>query len=256
MSVKLSALVITRNESRNIERCVRSLGFADEIVVVDAHSDDDTARIAEREGARVVTNAWPGFARQREFALEHATGDWVLACDADEEVTPELAEEIRDVIARDDNTGYRVQRTNQYLGRWIKHGPWTRDFVLRLFRTGAASVTPQSVHEGYTVEGPVGTLRHRLNHYTHPTLSESVDRLNRYTSLEAHDRVDRRRVGVFDPLIPPVGVFFKYYFLKGCWREGVHGFLLAVVTAMYKSVLYIKIYFLQRGHLDTTQRRP
>ncbi len=242
----VSALVIAQDAAAQIDRCVASLSFADEIVVVDGGSVDGTAGRARAHGARVIANPWPGFAAQRRFALQQARHAWVFACDADEEVTAELAAAIRRVV--DGNTGaagYRVHRRNQFLGVWVDRGPWTDDWQLRLARRDAVRVTDAAVHEGYLVNGPVAKLDPPLNHYTHPTIAESVRRMNVYTSLEAPGRARRRRVGVLDPLVAPAGVFFNYYVLKGCWRAGVRGYLLAATTAMYKSVLYVKTRALQ-----------
>ncbi len=222
------------------------------MIVVDGGSVDDTAAIARAHGARVVENPWPGFAAQRRFALAQARHAWVFACDADEEVTRELAAAIRAVVdgAPEGTTvyaGYRVRRRNQFLGRWVEVGPWVEDDQLRLARRGAVHVTDASVHEGYAVEGSVGSLAPPLCHYTHPTISESVRRMNLYTSLEARDRAGRRAVGVLDPVLAPAGVFLNYYVAKGCWRAGANGFILAATTAMYKSVLYVKTRALQRA---------
>ena len=247
MKVPLSAVVLTRNNAPIVARCLRSLSFASEIVVVDAESVDGTAAIAHSEGARVIERAWPGFAEQRRFALAQAQHDWVLVCDSDEEVTPELAREIESRLSGSANAvGYRVQRRNQFLGKWMDVGPWARDTQLRLFRRDAVRVAGGSVHESYAVEGEVATLSSPLNHYTHATIAESVQRLNTYTSLEARDRSARRRIRALDPLLLPPGVFFKYYVSKGCWRAGVEGFLLAAITAMYKSVLYVKMRAIQQ----------
>ena len=132
------------------------------------------------------------------------------------------------------------------MGAWVDRGPWTDDWQLRLARRDAVRVTEASVHEGYVVDGAVGELQPPLNHYTHSSLSESIRRMNVYTSLEAPDRARRRRVGALDALVAPAGVFFNYYVAKSCWRAGVRGYLLAATTAMYKSVLYIKTRELQR----------
>jgi glycosyltransferase involved in cell wall biosynthesis len=243
----LSAVVLTRNEEKNIERCLRSVQFADEIVVVDAFSEDVTAHLAGGLGARVVQREWPGFSEQREFAIEQARGDWILMIDADEEVSEALAAEIQNVLARKSGeVGFRIPRKNQFLGKWIDHGPWSSDFQTRLFEKGRAQIARRPVHEGVHIDGTLGTLRNPLNHYTHQTLVESIDRLNRYTSLEATERVSRRTIRVFDIVVPPVGVFLRYYVVGGCWKAGMHGFLLAATTAMYKSVLYTKIFLLQR----------
>ncbi len=248
MSVPVSAVVLTQDNAAIVARCVRSLSFADEIVVVDAESTDDTARIARALGARVAEHAWSGFAAQRRFALAQARHDWVFVCDSDEEVTPELAREVVAAAnANDAPAGFRVRRRNQFLGRWMDSGPWARDTQLRLFRKDRVRVAEVSVHESYFVDGRVAVLGAFLNHYTHATLADSVQRLNRYTTLEARDRAARRPVRALDPVLLPAGAFFNYYVAKGCWRAGVEGFLLAATTAMYRAVLYVKIRAIQQG---------
>jgi glycosyltransferase involved in cell wall biosynthesis len=250
MDVPLSAVVLTQNVASRVARCLEALAFADEIVVVDACSDDGTDAVARDLGARVVQNPWPGFAAQRRFGIEHARGDWVFMCDSDEVATPELAAEMRAVVDgawSGTPDGFRIRRRNHYLGRPIRHGPWAGDTQLRLFRRGAGSVTDQSVHEGVVVDGPAGVLDAPLDHYTHDSLFDSVERINRYTTLEARDRAGRRRVGTLDPLLPPVGVFLNYFVRRGGWRDGMAGFMLAVTTAMYKALLYVKIRVIQRG---------
>lgn len=245
--IKLSAVVVAQDVASIIAGCVKSLSFADEIVVVDANSEDGTPDIARRHGARVVSRAWAGFAAQKQFAIDEARGDWVFLCDSDEEVPDALAREVRGVVeSRSPAAGYRVKRKSQFLGEWMLHGPWTNDSVVRLFQKDKGRVADKSVHEGIIVDGEVRGLINELYHYTHPTLTDSIKRLNRYTTLEARDRVGRRKIRLVDPFLPPAGIFFKYYFIKGCWKAGVHGLLLSAVTAMYKSVLYVKIYFLQR----------
>jgi len=243
----LSAVVIAQDNADTIGRCVRSLSFADEVVVVDAGSDDGTPEIAREAGARVVTNPWPGFAAQRRFAIEQATGDWVLSVDSDEEVSEELAREIPAAIASAGAVcGFWLPRRNQFLGRWMDHGPWSGDRVLRLFRRDRGAVTDRRVHEGIDVDGETAALSAPILHYAHRTIGESVRRLDRYTTLEARDRAGRRRIRIVDVFVPPAGVFVKYYLVKGSWRDGVHGLVLSAITAMYKSVLYVKIYLLQR----------
>jgi len=245
----VSGVVIAQDAADSVARCIHGLSFADEVVVVDGGSADETVAVARSLGARVVVNPWPGFAAQRRFALAQAGHAWVFACDADEEVTPVLGEAIRAAVASTADPaapdGYRVRRRNQFLGAWIDAGPWAHDFQVRLVRRDAVQVTEASVHEGYRVDGEVATLEPPLNHYTHPTLSDCVRRMNSYTTLEAEDRRTRRRVHALDPLVLPVGVFLNYYLVKGCWRAGVRGFLLAATTAMYRSILYVKLRLLQ-----------
>lgn len=237
----VTCLVLAQNCAGILPRCIRSLSFADDIVVVDGGSRDDTGDVARQLGARVIVNPWPGFAEQRRFALEHVKHEWAFFCDSDEEVSQELASGMKAAIEANTARAYRVTRRSQFLGAWMDVGPWAHDTPLRLFRAADARVTEASVHEGIHVDGPVGLIAAPLFHYTHTTLSGSIDRLNRYTTLEAHDRVARRRITALDPLISPIGVFLKYYVVKGCWRAGMRGYLLACITAIYKMVLYVKI---------------
>jgi glycosyltransferase involved in cell wall biosynthesis len=243
----LSVVVVAENEEKNIGRALASVQFADEIVVVDGFSEDGTADIAWQHGARVIERKWDGFATQKQFAIDAARGEWILLVDADEEATVELGEEILALLAANpEASGYRVHRRNQFLGRWIDHGPWTKDAPVRLFRKDKGEIARRPVHEGVQLDGFAGALRSPLNHYTHQTLSESIGRMNTYTTLEAEERRSRRRIGVIDILFLPVGVFLSYYVRNGGWRMGVHGFLLAATTAMYRAVLYVKIFLLQR----------
>jgi glycosyltransferase involved in cell wall biosynthesis len=247
----VTCLVLAQNCAPVLARCLHSLSFADDLLVIDGGSRDDTVAVARALGARVVVNPWPGFAAQRRFALSQARHEWVFFCDSDEEVSPELDAEIRIVLARARGAGapngYKVPRRSQFLGAWMDVGPWALDTPLRLFRAAGARVTEASVHEGIQVDGPVALLASPLFHYTHTTLAESISRLNRYTTLEARDRVERRRVSMLDPLFSPAGVFLKYYVVRGCWRAGMRGYLLACTTAIYKMVLYVKIRELQSG---------
>jgi len=243
--LRVTCLVLAQNSASIIARCIRSLAFADDVLVIDGGSRDDTVNIARTCGARVIVNPWPGYGGQRRFALEHVKHEWAFFCDSDEEVSPELAFEISAAMERagDANAprAYRVPRRSQFLGAWMDVGPWAQDTPLRLFRAADARVTEASVHEGIHVDGFVGTLASPLFHYTHTTLAESIRRLNLYTTLEARDRASRRRIHPLDPLVSPLGVFLKYYLVRGCWRAGMRGYLLACTTAIYKMVLYVKI---------------
>jgi glycosyltransferase involved in cell wall biosynthesis len=196
LTAKLSAVIVTQNEEKNIGRCLGSLKFADEIVVVDAFSEDRTVEIARAFGARVVSRKWDGFATQKQFAIGEAGGEWVLLVDSDEAVSGELAGEIRAVVAKDDArpAGFRIRRSNYFLGEPMPFGPWGKDYTLRLFRKTRGAIDARPVHEGVRVDGEVGTLEGPLFHYTHQTLSESFRRLDRYTTLEAVERAGRRPI--------------------------------------------------------------
>jgi glycosyltransferase involved in cell wall biosynthesis len=247
----LSIILIAQNESARIAACLESVRWADEIVVVDGGSADDTVAIARRYTDRVFVNPWPGYAAQKQFSLDHATREWVFSLDADETVTPELRAEIESLLAGSPaHDGYTVPRLSSFLGHTMRHGGWYPDRQLRLFRRARGRLSERRVHEGFLVDGSVGRLGNDLLHETHPTLTDSLARVNRYTSLDALDRASRRRVGVLDLLLRPPVTFIKKYVAQAGFLDGMPGLVLAVMSAISKFSLYAKTWELQRGRLD------
>ena len=244
-SPALSVIVITKNEASQIQECLRSVSFADEVVVVDAGSTDGTVALAEGLGARVVvTQDWPGFGPQKNRALAQARGRWVLSLDADERVGAELAARIRDVVAsdRDAPAGYEISRLSSFCGQWMRHGDWYPDRVVRLFRREAARFSDDLVHERLLVEGPVGRLSGELFHHTMRDLDDALDKLNRYSSGRA---VDKLRAGARGGLATALGhaawAFARAYLLRlGC-LDGRLGFVLAVYIAEGTYYRYLKM---------------
>src|ERR1700730_3751237 len=186
---RLSAIIIAKNEARNIGACLDSLAFCDERIVVDGDSDDGTPEIARARGARVARAAWHGFGAQKNFALSLASGDWVLSIDADERVTPALARAIEDAIGRHGVDGYQMPRRSSFLGREMRHSGWSPDYVLRLFRRGRARFSDDLVHERVICDGQVGRFAEALLHYPVTRLEDAVGRMDRYSSRR------RRNVG-------------------------------------------------------------
>jgi glycosyltransferase involved in cell wall biosynthesis len=184
---RLSLIVITKNEEAAIARCLRSANFADEIVVVDHGSTDKTAEIARAQGARVsVTPDWPGFGSQKNRALGHATGDWVLSLDADEWIEAALADEIRAAIARADAAdGYEIPRRSRFCGKIVRHGDWRGDRVLRLFRRGRGRFSDDHVHERVIVEGRIERLSSPLEHDSITDPADAADKIDRYATAAA-----------------------------------------------------------------------
>lgn len=241
---KISVIIITQDEEQNIADCLQSCSWADEIIVVDGGSEDKTIKIAREFTKRIYSNPWPGFASQKRFALAKATMPWVLNIDSDERVTPELRDEILALLAVQDNSyaGYYIPRLSTFLGKFIYNSGWYPGYQLRLFRREKTDVIEKAVHEGFFVQGEIGYLKNHFLHYTHEKLAESFARLNRYSSLEAGDRMQNNKVRWWDFITHPLSAFFnKFVALKG-YRDGMHGFLLAVVTAMVKMALYMKIW--------------
>ena len=191
--LSLSVVIITMNEEANLARTLQSVAWADEIVVVDSGSTDRTREIAESFHAKFFVEEWKGFAAQKNFALEKASGDWVLSLDADEEVEPALADEIRSTLAANPSAaGFWIPRKNFFLGRWIRHGGFYPDPKLRLFRRGAGQFEDRLVHEDVQVSGPTAKLKNHLLHHAYPTLESYLEHMNRYSSLGAEMAVARR----------------------------------------------------------------
>jgi glycosyltransferase involved in cell wall biosynthesis len=252
--ITLSVTLITRNESRHIAACLKSVAFADEWVVVDSGSTDDTREIAASLGARVVkTEGWPGFGVQKNRALELARGRWVLSIDADERVSEALAARIQAVIKSEQAAdGYELSRVSRFCGQWIRHGDWYPDRVLRLFRRESGRFTDDLVHERLKVNGRVERLAGDLLHDTMPTLDDALDKMNRYSSGRALDKVAAGRTGGLGAaLAHGLWAFVRCYGLKRGFLDGRLGFVLAVYVAEGTYYRYLKM-----GLLTQQARNP
>ncbi len=246
---RISCIIITRDEATNIRRCLDSVSWADEIVVVDSGSTDDTKKIASEFTDRIFDLKWEGFGPTKEFARTQAREEWILSVDADEEVSDELKGEIRRMVdSTDPADGYLIPRRSNFLGRWIRHGGWYPDLVLRLFRKDSGRFTLSMVHEEVQVRGRIGRLKNDLLHHTDPDFDHYLAKLNRYTSLDA--------VGLFDAggksrlrditLRPPV-VFVKMYLVKAGFLDGIHGLILALASAFHVFSKYVKLWHLGKS---------
>jgi len=235
---KLSVVVITHNEERNIERCLRSAQWADEVVVVDAMSTDKTVEICSRMKVEVSLRPWTGYAPQKQYAVSLAKHPWILLLDADEEVTPELRDEIRGVLASDlPAGGYQIARKSYFLGQWMKHGGWYPGYQLRLFQKKLGSISQRPVHEGVELQGEAPKLSNPLNHFTYYSLSQYLAKLNDYTSLDVINRLERtrnRRIRWYHLFLNPASVFLRMYVVLSGFRDGFRGFLLAAYSSLYK----------------------
>lgn len=230
---RLSAILITRDEQADLPDCLASLGFCDEIVVVDNGSSDATVEIARAAGAVVrVTDDWPGFGPQKQRALDLATGDFVLSIDADERIPPALAAEIRAAIARGDRDGWRINRRSSFLGRFLLHGGWYPDRILRLARREAARFTPDRVHERLEVTGAFGDLGEDMIHHSYRTIDEVLDKGRRYALASAAERRARgKRGGLGAAILRGAWAFLRHYLLKRGFLDGAHGFVAAASKA-------------------------
>ncbi len=247
---RVSAVVITKNEGRNVERCLRSLApVADEIVVVDDFSTDDTAAICERFGARVVRQAWLGFGPQKNFANGLATNEWILSLDADEALDPFLQRALMEAKARGLHGVYEVSRLNFYFGTSVRHGLEYPDRKIRLFPRSAARWNGRLVHEGLELSGrpPVARLDGHMLHYTHSCFEDHFAKANRYSTLAAREAYARGvRPSAARILLGPIVTFFRAYVLKRGFLDGAVGVVLAADHALAAFLKHAKIWELHR----------
>ena len=241
---KLSGTIITLNEEPKIARAIESMRCCDEIVVVDSGSTDRTRAIASRLGARVIEQPWLGYAGQKNFAAAQASFDWILSLDADEALSEALEAEIwewKQQGAASEYAAYSAPRMAQYLGRWIRHGGWFPDRKVRLYHRAKAGWTGEYVHESVNVEGAVGSLAEKILHFTCDSLSEHLRTLDRYTTLAAQEVAARERSASLPRLaFAPPWTFLRTYILRRGFLDGVPGFTIAWIAALYTFLKYAK----------------
>jgi glycosyltransferase involved in cell wall biosynthesis len=246
--MSLSVVIITKNEEAGIRHCLESVKWVDEIVVLDSGSTDATVRICREYTQHVHETDWPGFGPQKNRALTLATGDWVLSLDADEWVTPDLREEVLNVISRPEGVvAFRIPRLSSFCGRFMRHSGWWPDYVTRLFRRGAARFSDDVVHERVIAEGKTGTLRQPIMHETFVDLDELLQKMNNYSSLAARGMRDGgRKAGLAGAVLRGLWAFIRTYFLRGGFLDGREGFMLAVATAEGTYYRYAKLMLLDK----------
>ena len=245
---KLSVTIITKNESADIAAALESVAWADEVVVVDAESTDDTAAIAGRHGARVVVRVWPGYVDQKNYAASIASHDWILSLDADERVTPALAAEIQRVMGGSPReAAFRIPRVTFHLGAWIRTTDWYPDFQTRLYDRRSAHWTGEYVHEAVAVRGEMGQLHGELQHYAYRDISDHLETIDRYTTLAALQMYESgRRAGIADLALHPLFAFLRNYIVRGGIRDGARGFLISRMNAYYVFLKFAKLWELER----------
>jgi glycosyltransferase involved in cell wall biosynthesis len=245
----LSVVVITKNESAHIEKALASVAWADERLVVDAESTDDTVAKAERAGARAVVRPWPGYSEQKNAGAALAAHDWILSLDADERISDQLAQDIRSVLASEPACrGYRMPRVTWYLGRWIRSTDWFPDHQLRLYDRRAGGWVPRRVHESVRVEGTTGALPGEIQHYAYRDLSHHLRTIDRYTTLAAEQMLaDGRRTSALGLLVYPPAAFLRNFLLRGGIRDGAVGLVVSTMNAYYVFLKFAKLWERQRA---------
>jgi glycosyltransferase involved in cell wall biosynthesis len=242
--LKVSVTVITRNEAANIAEALASVAWADELIVIDSMSTDDTVAIARQHTERVIVREWPGYVSQKNYAASIASHDWILSLDADERVTPALAEEIKSTLdGPPSHAGYHIPRATWHLGRWIRTTDWYPDYQLRFYNRQNAEWTGRYVHEAVTVRGSVGRLRGELHHFAYRDVAEHLETIDRYTTYAAQQMKENGQRSGFLRLVghPPLA-FLRNYLLRGGFRDGVPGFLISAMNAYYVFLKFAKLY--------------
>ncbi len=242
---KISVTIITGNEEDNIRECLESVKWADEIIVVDSESSDKTVEIAKEYTDKVFIHKWEGYASQKNYALNLATNDWILSIDADERVTPGLAEEMLN-SSLDEHNGYKIRRENYFIGKKITGCGWGNDYQVRLFKKNKTRLSDRLVHEGFIVVGSVAKLQNSLIHYSYRNLKDGFSKINEYSTLEANEKVTRKNVTGFRVVFFPVWAFLQHYFVRKGYKDGKHGLMVSLMHAMTKLQVYMKIWEIKK----------
>lgn len=243
---RLSVVIITRNEIANMARCLHSVAFADEVVVLDQASTDGTGEFAREKGARVTVHAdWPGFGIQKQRAVALATGDWILSLDADEVVTEALRHDILLAMAAPDKRAWMMPRRTLFCGSWIRHCGWTPDHVLRLFPSGQAQFTDDLVHERLETKLPIAHMKGPLLHYSYPSPEQYWRKLSTYSQMWAAQRFERgQRSGPVRALLSGLFAFIKSYVLRAGFLDGWAGFHVCLMQAQSAHGKHFTLYWM------------
>lgn len=248
--IKLSVILITYNAAAHLEKCLASVAWADEIIVLDSGSQDATLEICRKYTKKVyLSEDWQGFGVQKNRVLSYAQGEWVLSLDADEVISEKLQFEIQKVIQSTEFTAFKISRLSRLMGRWIQHSGWQPDYVIRLFRRECAQFSDDLVHEKLEVQrGKVGTLHSPILHYAYDSIEQLLEKTNRYSSDSAKMLCTRgKRSGLNKAIFHGVWAFLRTYLLRRGFLDGQEGFLIAVAQAEVAFYRYIKLSYLQKN---------
>ncbi len=246
--MSLSVAILTYNSEGKIEEVIRSVeGIADEVVALDSGSRDRTLDILKSYGVKVYYREFDNFVNQKNYLLSLATKDWVLFLDDDEVLTPELASSIAEELKSPSYDGYYLNRLTNYLGRWIRHA-WYPDWQLRLAKREKCSWVGSEVHESLKVKGRIGYLKGELLHYSYSSVSDHLQKIDRYSTLFAQGALKRgKRFSLLKLLTSPAGAFLRRYILKRGFLDGFEGFVISVMASYYTFLKYLKLWELERS---------
>ncbi len=240
----LAVVIITKNEAINITECIKSAGFANEVIVLDSGSNDDTVGLAKKAGAKVRETDWHGFGFQKNRAIKLARSDWIFVLDADERISPELAKEILVSIEKNDIMVFEVPRRSFFVSKFINHSGWQPDFTKRLFKNGVARFSDHNVHEHLVTESPCGRLTSPIIHYSYRDFETVLAKINHYSSAGAQDaKRQGKKGGLRKAIAHGLWAFIRTYFIKVGFMDGREGFMLAIANAETTYYRYLKLFY-------------
>jgi len=237
---KISTVIITGNEENNIKDCLKSVHWADEIILVDSESKDKTVKIANEFTDKVFIHKWEGYSSQKTYALSLAKNDWILSIDADERVSEDLAKEILETDL-DKYNGYFIKRDNYFLGKLIRGCGWGNDMQLRLFKKSETKLSERMVHEKFIVNGSVSKLKNNFSHYSYSNFKDAFIKINNYSSLEANEKVDKKSVNIFTLLFSPPIHFLHHLIIRKGFLDGIYGVIISYMHMITKLQVLLKI---------------
>ncbi len=251
--MKLSVGIITYNEDRIIAKTLKAVtDIADEIVIVDSYSQDNTVDIAKSFGAKVYTEKWKGFGPQKNSVIDKCTGDWILLIDADEVISHELAEKIKLIINRQNQYSvYKINRCCVCFGKLLKHGGWSNQYAVRLWRRGLVTLDDKPVHEGFITDGKAEKIKEIIYHHTYLTIQDYINRVSKYSSLGAGMYyAKRKKTGKVKIILGPLFAFINMYFFRLGFLDGLEGFVIAYATSFANMVKYFKLREIYRSDVN------
>ncbi len=247
--MKITAIIPTLNEEENIEQAIKSVGFADEIIVIDSYSTDATISLAKKHKVTLIQRVFDDYSSQKNFAISKAKHPWIYVLDADERVTPELRKEILETVKNpNDYVGFDVYRTFYFAGKKLKYSGYQHDKVIRLFKKDSCKYNGKIVHERIEADGKVGVLNNKLEHYTYRNFDHFIYKLNRYAALKAQLLYDKnRKANLFHFILKPPFKFFIHYVVRLGFLDGFPGFVISVVLSYGVLTRYIKLWLLKHN---------
>jgi glycosyltransferase involved in cell wall biosynthesis len=244
--MRVSGIVVTKNEENNIQDCLESLKWVDEIIIVDSNSGDKTAEIAKQYTSKIYTVDFESVAEKRKFSLDKSSCEWVLFLDADERVSDELRNEIVSLKENTNIEGYYINRKNFYLGKWIKHCGLYPDFHLRLFKRDKAQITDRVVHESIEINGKSEKLKHDILHYSCNDLYQMMNKINYYSTLEAEEHFQKnKQITKAGAFAHSISAFLRMFISRKGYKDNLYGFYVSISDALTNFLTHLKLLKLQ-----------